>query len=104
MPVAAAAPLPTKRRQASEARRRAILDAAFEIFIAEGFKAARLDDIARGADASAEVARRLWAGLRCAVVDHGTFGWLPETQHALWHLAPHQWHVVGWGVHRPRST
>ncbi|MCB1962530.1 MAG: hypothetical protein KDF24_05130 [Rhodocyclaceae bacterium] len=62
------------------------------------------DDIARGADASAEVARRLWAGLRCAVVDHGTFGWLPETQHALWHLAPHQWHVVGWGVHRPRST
>lgn len=41
-----AAPPATKRRQASEARRRAILDAAFDIFIAEGFKAARLDDIA----------------------------------------------------------
>ena len=49
MPVAAAVPPPTKRRQASEARRRAILDAAFEIFIAEGFKAARLDDIAKRA-------------------------------------------------------
>lgn len=46
MPVSAAAPSPTKRRQASEARRRAILDAAFDVFIAEGFKAARLDDIA----------------------------------------------------------
>lgn len=38
-----------KRRQASEARRRAILDAAFDIFIAEGFSAARLDDIAKRA-------------------------------------------------------
>ena len=46
---AAAAPPATKRRQASEARRRAILDAAFDIFIAEGFKAARLDDIAKSA-------------------------------------------------------
>lgn len=40
---------PGKRRQASEARRRAILDAAFDIFIAEGFSAARLDDIAKRA-------------------------------------------------------
>ena len=39
----------SKRRQASEARRRAILDAAFDIFIAEGFSAARLDDIAKRA-------------------------------------------------------
>ncbi|HMN72300.1 MAG TPA: TetR/AcrR family transcriptional regulator [Rhodoblastus sp.] len=44
-----AAQVPSKRRQASEARRRAILDAAFDVFIAEGFKAARLDDIARRA-------------------------------------------------------
>ncbi len=43
------ATLPTKRRQASEARRRAILDAALDVFISEGFKAARLDDIARRA-------------------------------------------------------
>ncbi len=39
----------SKRRQASEARRRAILNAAFEIFVAEGFSAARLDDIAKRA-------------------------------------------------------
>ena len=38
-----------KRRQASEARRRAILDAAFDMFIADGFSAARLDDIAKRA-------------------------------------------------------
>lgn len=48
MPATAALPV-SKRRQASEARRRAILDAAFDIFIAEGFKAARLDDIAKRA-------------------------------------------------------
>lgn len=38
-----------KRRRASEARRRAILEAALDIFIAEGFSAARLDDIANRA-------------------------------------------------------
>jgi AcrR family transcriptional regulator len=37
---------PGKRRLASEARRQAILDAAFGIFISEGFAAARLDDVA----------------------------------------------------------
>lgn len=36
----------SKRQQASQARRQAILDAALDVFIAEGFAAARLDDIA----------------------------------------------------------
>ncbi len=35
-----------RRRQASEARRLAILEAGLDIFISEGFAAARLDDIA----------------------------------------------------------
>ena len=37
---------PNRRRQASEQRREAILRAALETFAAEGFAAARLDDIA----------------------------------------------------------
>lgn len=40
------APVPTKRRLASEARRQAILDAALDVFASDGFAAARLDDIA----------------------------------------------------------
>ncbi|MDR3372831.1 MAG: TetR/AcrR family transcriptional regulator [Ancalomicrobiaceae bacterium] len=36
----------TKRQQASEQRRQAILDAALDVFAAEGFTAARLDDVA----------------------------------------------------------
>lgn len=63
----------------------------------------RLPEAADSAQSSEAVARRLWAGQRCAVVDHATFGWLPETDHALWHLAPHQWHVMGWCVHRPAT-
>jgi AcrR family transcriptional regulator len=35
-----------KRREASEQRRQAILDAAIDVFSAEGFAAARLDDVA----------------------------------------------------------
>ncbi len=38
-----------KRREASERRRRAILDAAFDVFTEEGFAAARLDEIAQRA-------------------------------------------------------
>ena len=38
-------PVSGKRRQASEARRQAILDAALDVFVSEGFAAARLDDI-----------------------------------------------------------
>lgn len=36
----------SRRRQASEARRQAVLDAALDVFVADGFAAARLDDIA----------------------------------------------------------
>jgi len=36
----------SKRREASEQRRQAILDAAIDVFAAKGFAAARLDDVA----------------------------------------------------------
>ncbi|MCW2285666.1 AcrR family transcriptional regulator [Rhodoblastus acidophilus] len=39
----------SKREAASEARRQAILDAALEIFVSQGFAAARLDDIVSAA-------------------------------------------------------
>ena len=42
-------PEPTKREKKNESRRRAILDAALEIFSAHGFAAARVEDIARDA-------------------------------------------------------
>lgn len=42
-------PEPTKREEKNEARRKAILDAALEIFSAHGFAAARVEDIARAA-------------------------------------------------------
>ena len=42
-------PEPTKREKKNESRRRAILDAALEIFSAQGFAAARVEDIARAA-------------------------------------------------------
>ncbi|QID16916.1 hypothetical protein G3580_04240 [Nitrogeniibacter mangrovi] len=53
------------------------------------------------ASQSAAVARRLWAGQRCRVEDHGSFGWRPGATHALWPLTPRQWHVIGWVSHRP---
>ena len=37
---------PSKRREASEQRRQAILDAAIDVFSSDGFAAARLDDVA----------------------------------------------------------
>lgn len=40
---------PMKREEKNEARRRAILDAALEVFSAHGFAAARVEDIARAA-------------------------------------------------------
>ncbi|MFV0281495.1 MAG: TetR/AcrR family transcriptional regulator [Rhodoblastus sp.] len=46
MPPQSASSSPGKRQRAAEARRRAILDAALEVFAADGFSAARLDDIA----------------------------------------------------------
>lgn len=42
-------PEPTKREKKNETRRRAILDAALEVFSAHGFAAARVEDIARAA-------------------------------------------------------
>ncbi|MDR3496586.1 MAG: TetR/AcrR family transcriptional regulator [Ancalomicrobiaceae bacterium] len=39
----------TKRQQASQQRRQAILDAALDVFAADGFSAARLDDVAEKA-------------------------------------------------------
>lgn len=42
-------PEPTKRERKNETRRRAILDAALEVFSAHGFAAARVEDIARAA-------------------------------------------------------
>lgn len=56
------------------------------------------DDTEACADA-AEVAARVWAGQGCRVADHGTFRWLPGERYALWHLAPDQWHVIGWVTH-----
>jgi hypothetical protein len=52
-----------------------------------------------GPAASAEVARRLWAGIGCQVEDHGSFGQWPGADHVLWQLTPTQWHVVGWVAH-----
>ncbi len=40
---------PSRRQQASEQRRRAILDAGLEVFAAHGFAAARLDEVAEKA-------------------------------------------------------
>ena len=50
---------------------------------------------------SAALARRLWAGIGCEVVDHGTLGWQAEPAYALWHLAPAQWQLIEWVSHRP---
>ncbi len=46
MSPALANPTDSKRRKASEARRRAILDAGHDLFVADGFAATRLDDVA----------------------------------------------------------
>ena len=61
-------------------------------------------DAALAPDAASAVAARAWRGQGCAVVDHGTFGWLPGARHALWHLAPAQWHVTGWVTHTPQRS
>lgn len=50
---------------------------------------------------SAEVARQLWAGIGCEVIDHGTLGWLTDADFALWHLAQTQWQLIEWVRHRP---
>ena len=42
-------PAPGKREQQKEARRKAILEAAFQAFTAQGFTATRLDDVAERA-------------------------------------------------------
>ncbi|MBT0959714.1 hypothetical protein [Denitromonas iodatirespirans] len=49
----------------------------------------------------AAVARRLWAGMACEVVDHGTLGWGPAADYALWQLTPRQWQVIEWVRHAP---
>jgi len=54
------------------------------------------DETLCGPAAAAEVARRLWSGLPCAVEDHGSFGLWPGAEHALWPITPTQWHVIGW--------
>jgi len=62
----------------------------------------RLPDAAecnRDLDDGANVARALWAGIRCEVEDHGTFGWQSCTRFALWPLTPVQWHMIGWVAH-----
>lgn len=61
------------------------------------------DDATTAVDA-AVVAARAWARQGCEVVDHGTFGWLPGARHALWHLAPDQWHVIGWVTHAAEGS
>lgn len=53
------------------------------------------------ADASADVARALWSGVRCRIEDHGSFGWHPPARFALWSITPSQWHVIGWVSHIP---
>jgi len=58
-------------------------------------------EAACGADASVDVARALWRGQACAVEDHGSFGWPPYSEFALWRLTPNQWHVIGWTAHPP---
>ncbi len=66
---------------------------------------ARLPDeheAAMGPTAGVGIARALWAGMRCEVEDHGTFGWHPPAKFALWPLTPRQWHVIGWVEHTPR--
>ena len=60
----------------------------------------QLPDPAGHPDSSA-AARALWAGMACEVVDHGTLGWGPAAQYALWHLAPGQWQVIEWVRHAP---
>lgn len=54
-------------------------------------------------EAADSVARALWANQRCAVEDHGSFGWRPGARHALWQLTPRQWHVIGFLAHTPAS-
>ncbi|TVT47960.1 MAG: hypothetical protein FHP94_11840 [Denitromonas halophila] len=48
---------------------------------------------------SSAVARQLWAGIGCEVVDHGTLGWRREADYALWHLDTTQWQLIEWVCH-----
>ena len=52
---------------------------------------------------SAAVARQLWGGIGCEVVDHGTLGWRPEADYALWHLDTDQWQLIEWVRHCPTA-
>jgi hypothetical protein len=59
------------------------------------------EDAALGPECAADVAGRLWRDMPCRVEDHGSFALWPQTEHVLWQLTPHQWHVIGWASHHP---